>query len=149
MDDASSQDGNVAGTSDKIHSPVAPTWYSPQALADLLGVGTRRVRQLLAEAGIGKIAGRFLLTADDLEVILRRQSGKRSTQMERTRNKSIALESFIRLSKRLDKQDADIDDMRKRIWSVEKSVHAFMDEVAEIRKAELDCQRRQLDQEHP
>jgi len=145
MSNPSDPGGIPSSTSEKVHLPPPVTFYTPQALADLLGVGTRRVRQLLSEAGVGKLGDRYVLTADDMDAVLRRQSGRRASRMAKTANKTMALESFLRLNKRIDELSARADAQAQRVWACEKQTGAVLDQLGEIRREQMDCIRRKLD----
>jgi prefoldin subunit 5 len=62
---------------------------------------------------------------------------------------SLPIEAVFSIDKRIKALDGKIEEMAKRIWAVEKFTASYADEVADLRRMEMDSMRRQIDTKSP
>lgn len=139
--------GRASGPSDNRHSLSPPIWYSPAAVGELIGVGERRARQILRALGVEKIAGRYLLTSENLgrvqEARIQHRGG--TSRMSRVAAKATAMDALLRLGKRIGEQEAKLEKLTREVWASTKLAHDLLDQIAEVRRVQLDCIKRKLE----
>lgn len=139
--------GNTAGSADKIHSAIPRLWYALSEVASLLGVGERRVRQILHELGVEKISGRYLLTSDTLDMVLGRRHKQRggTSKMGRIAAKSVALDATLRIGKRVDDVLLRMEKLERDIWAVHKLSAGLFDQINDLHRWKSEIDRERID----